>query len=244
MTWKVVPLSPGQLLDVRPEDVLDGGDFRKCSTYRGGGGYDRFPDLCEKYLDVRHSEQFVVQLFGCNLDCPYCYVTREGVWGKFKRYTSRELVEAFVRSGQDTFHLMGGAPALQIEHWHEIIRGLPRYATFHSDLLLTEKPYTREVIRSITKPKCLYVVSIKGLTEDEYRRNTRKELDVCLFHQNLDMLLEMRLPMYFTFTGIASHNAAFDFMCRYAPGYDFFHIDLIDYNASQHVDSVPWGARQ
>jgi hypothetical protein len=43
--WKVVPLSPGQLLDVRPEDILNDGHFRRCNTYRGGGGYDQFPRL-------------------------------------------------------------------------------------------------------------------------------------------------------------------------------------------------------
>ena len=25
--------------------------------------------------------QFVVQLRGCVLNCPYCYVTQDGVWG-------------------------------------------------------------------------------------------------------------------------------------------------------------------
>ncbi len=63
MQWKVVPISKGQKKDVRKEDLLEGEHFRKCSTYRGGGGYDKFPEYCEKILGVRHSEQFIVQLF-------------------------------------------------------------------------------------------------------------------------------------------------------------------------------------
>ena len=106
--WKVVPLSLNQLRDVRKEDVLEDGIFRKCDTYRGGGGYDQFPIICEKRLGERRHHQFVVQLFGCNLDCPYCYVTREGVWGEPIQITTEQLVQAFQRSVQEVFHLMGG----------------------------------------------------------------------------------------------------------------------------------------
>ncbi len=240
MTWKVVPLSPGQLLDVRPEDVLGGGDFRKCSTYRGGGGYDKFPDLCEKHLGVRHSEQFVVQLYGCNLDCPYCYVTRAGVWGSFRRFTSEELVEAFIRSGQQTFHLMGGAPALHIERWHEILDILPPWATFHSDLMLTEGLYDYSVLWDLHRPNCLYAISIKGLTPQAFEHNTRKTLHEALFNRNLAAIKDTLLPCYFTFTNVDKHHAK-QFMEHECPKYDYFHIDLIDYDASSHVDSVPWG---
>lgn len=43
MKWPVVPLSEGQLKDVNPADILEEGLYRKCDTYRGGGGYDQFP---------------------------------------------------------------------------------------------------------------------------------------------------------------------------------------------------------
>ena len=50
--WKVVPICDYQKLDVRPEDLLDSGDFRKCETYRGGGGYDQFPKICKKCANL------------------------------------------------------------------------------------------------------------------------------------------------------------------------------------------------
>ncbi len=84
MDWKVVPLSEGQLQDVNPKDILEDGLYRMCNSYKGGGGYDKFPDFVQHFYRLekdKYSKQFIVQLFGCNLDCPYCYVTREGVWG-------------------------------------------------------------------------------------------------------------------------------------------------------------------
>lgn len=239
MTWKVVPLSPGQLLDCRPEDVLEGGAFRKCSTYRGGGGYDKFPEYCERFTGLRHSEQFVVQLYGCNLDCPYCYVTRAGVWGKPKEFTSRELADAFLRSGQETFHLMGGAPALQIRQWPELIDVLPVGTTFHSDLMLTERQYEPTILRRINQRNCVYAVGIKGLTYEEHLANTRKPFNKALFRTNLLSVVDWGLQVYFTFTNVDPDKAS-EFMEEF-PGHDYFHIDLIDYDAQPYVDEVPWG---
>ena len=237
--WKVVPVSNNQKLDVREEDLLEGGLFRKCSTYRGGGGYDKFPEMCYKHLGVRHSEQFVVQLFGCNLDCPYCYVTREGVWGNFERLSTEKLIESFIKSGQETFHLMGGAPALQIEHWKDIIRNLPKETTFHSDLMLTEKVYKKEVLESIKSNRCLYAVSVKGLTEEEHIKNTRKPFNSELFYTNLYKLIDLEVPFYFTFTDVDKNNME-KFLEEF-PDHDHFSIDLIGYNALPYVDSTNWG---
>ena len=144
--WKVVPIQGRQLLDVRQEDLF--GDFRLCETYRGGGGYDQFPKIYKKRTssaieESELSKQFVVQLYGCPLDCPYCYVTRDGVFGHYVEYTTEELIDAFVASGTRVFHLMGGAPGLYLEHWWRIVDQLPEYAVFHSDLLLVEKDYLR-----------------------------------------------------------------------------------------------------
>jgi len=66
--WKVVPISSGQLLDVRKEDLLEGNLYRKCSCYQGGGGYDKFPEIHKRRFGEEKSQQFVVQLYGCNLE--------------------------------------------------------------------------------------------------------------------------------------------------------------------------------
>lgn len=198
--WKVVPMCDRQKLDIRSEDILSDGDFRKCNTYRGGGGYDQFPYICEKWLQKRLSSQFVVQLFGCPLKCPYCYVTPSGIWGDYKEYSSDELIHAFIDSGQDVFHLMGGAPALYLENWPELISRIPEGKVFHSDFLLVEKEYKPEWLNSINIPNSLYAVSIKGVDSKEFRRNTGTDFNGRLFWDNLDVLVGIGLNFYLTFT--------------------------------------------
>jgi len=93
--WMVCPIQGRQLRDVREEGLF--GDFRLCNTYRGGGGYDQFPKIYSGRHGIKEDKtlgrQFVVQLYGCPLECPYCYVTRDGIFGKTKAYTTEQLVE-------------------------------------------------------------------------------------------------------------------------------------------------------
>ena len=244
-------------MDVRPEDILADGLFRKCSTYRGGGGYDQFPKICEKRLGKSYSEQFLVQLFGCNLDCPYCYVTRAGVWGTPVEKTTAELIDAFVESQQQTFHLMGGAPALQIDQWSELIQALKMRcpaAVFHSDIMLTERPYKKSWLAEIKDvgKNTLFAVDVKGLDAEEHLRNTRKPFLEKLFWENLAKIEEARLNFYFTFTNVKPDNIdkfweksdrlfGRSFLSRQLS--DAFSIDLIEYDALPYVDEVPWGAQ-
>src|ERR1035437_1785962 len=160
MEWKVVPLCAKQLLDVDPMDVLFGGDFRKCDVYKSGGGYDQFPKLCENILGLKgYNLQFVVQLQGCVLECPYCYVTKEGIFGKCKKYSDWDLVSFFNSTPCNIFHLMGGAPAIYIEKWPHILEALNKYSkkeyVFYSDLLLVEKPYTKDILERIKSDRAL-----------------------------------------------------------------------------------------
>lgn len=260
-SWKVVPLSEGQLKDVRSEDVLDGGLFRKCETYRGGGGYDKFPTISESYFGIAHHSQFIVQLQGCNLDCPYCYVTREGVWGQAERISTATLVEAFQRAhythGVTVFHLMGGAPALQLKHWPELITALHAVCdfnwVFHSDLMLSEGHYDAGTLTALHQSGglVLFAVDIKGLTAEEHFRNTRKPWNPSLFWYNLELLERYSVPYYFTFTNISEVNCI-AFWEKYTVRWptrvmrrqkESFQIDLIDYDALPFVDRVPWGVQ-
>lgn len=254
-SFKVVRLSEGQLHDVRPDDVLADGWFRLCETYRGGGGYDLFPDIARRRLGYAHHRQFVVQLLGCHLDCPYCYVTREGVWGEHRRFSARELVAAFIDAfhehGTTVFHLMGGAPALSMKHWPSLISEFeakaPAGCAFHSDLLLTEGIYDADTLRAISRPQCLYAADVKGLTPEEHLRNTRKPFDEALFWENLDKLERVGMPYYLTFTAVGDPEPFWQRFQRLYPGTyatrrsEAFTIDLIDYDALPFVDRVPWG---
>ncbi len=166
-------------------------------------------------------------------------MTREGVWGRWIPYTTTELVKAINKSKQEVFHLMGGAPALQMDNWVDIIEMLPEKTTFHSDLMLTERNYKMETLKKINQENCLYAVGIKGLTLDEFHRNTRKTFDMERFWRNLELVKEAGLKIYFTFTNVDKLSAE-KFM-SYLPEYESFHIDLIDYEAMTNVDDVFWG---
>jgi len=241
--WKVVPLCEEQLLDIDPKDVLPGGHFRLCDVYKSGGGYDKFPAIFEKRTGKKTSvKQFVVQLYGCHLKCPYCYVTPNGIWGKPIYYHTDALAKAFfttqeVLNGKlEVFHLMGGSPALYLEHWPELIDRLGEDVIFHSDLCLTEKVYDRKILRDIARPNCLYAVNIKGTSYENYRENTGCEADDALLYDNLYSLVVSKVPFYLTFT-----NPGMNYY-QYLLGMIFLHcgnevledsfiIDLVDYDA-------------
>lgn len=254
MNWKVVPLSRGQLLDVREEDILNGGLYRSCDTKRGGGGYDQFSEICMKRLGWKARHQFVVQLFGCNLDCPYCYVTREGVWGKYEQVSTKQMVDAFIKSDLQVFHLMGGAPALSIVRWPEIIGELARRKkllhrkwVFHSDMMLTEVNYPPDALQYLrcARDHVLIAVNIKGYDNEEWIANTRKHPNWQRFERNLRMLSFTGVPFYITFTNVSQENIRrFWIEHQDLPSIESFDIDLIDYNAITHVDDVPWGGER
>jgi len=244
MKWKVCPIQGRQLKDVRPEDIM--GHFRICSTYRGGGGYDQFPYILIRrrpyllsHLKGNPGIQFVVQLFGCHLNCPYCYVTRDGIFGDFIEYSSKELVDVFLeiaeKRGCGVFHLMGGAPALYHKHWYEILDILPSEYVFHSDLLLTEMEYDINALTAVRSPNALYAVNLKG-TPKTHLENTGRKLNEKLFWDNFDKVVESGISFYITVTKPDFDTPAFldQIEDRYGNRNvleDSFFINIIDYEA-------------
>ena len=211
--WKVVPICDAQKLDVNEEDLLNDGLFRKCDTYKAGGGYDRFPDIYEKRFGYKpNATQFVVQLYGCVLECNYCYVTNEGIWGCPKTLTTIELMKYYKESGLEIFHLMGGAPGMYLKHWKDIH---DRVRIFHSDFLLVEGVYEPEWVDGL---KGLHVVNFKDFVE-----YTEQHL------WNLDLLVDADINFYITFTGEPKMEQPL--IDRYGRNIlkDSFHID-INYN--------------
>ncbi len=234
--WKVVPLCEKQLRDVDPKDILYDGHFRKCNTYKAGGGYDKFPQIAEKRLGKKVANQFVVQLYGCSLSCPYCYVTEDGIFGNYQIYQSRELAVMCKMENLEIFHLMGGSPGLYLDKWHEIIYWLDEDIVFHSDLLLIEREYKKLWLNRIKSDNALYAINIKGVTPDDFYLNTSKKLNENLFWSNLDKVVNSGINFYLTFTN-PNVDRLDDFKNTLAIRYgneileDSFVIDLIDYDA-------------
>ena len=244
--WKVVPLCEEQLLDIDPEDVLPGGVFRICDVYKSGGGYDKFPQIYERrYGRKTNPKQFIVQLYGCHLACPYCYVTRNGIWGDYVEFTSDKLVQEMLKTKCDVFHLMGGSPELYIEFWPELIDRLANYGNFifHSDLTLTYKRLNRPLLKALAEDNCLYAVNVKGVTPKDYERNTGRKFDSSMFWLNLWDLKMAKVPFYITFTNPdMEHYQEFVDHIERAYGKelleDSFIIDLIDYKAVRVYERI------
>lgn len=241
---KVCPPQGRQLKDIYEEDLFE--DFRICDTYRGGGGYDQFPNIARKrgliheYTKGNIGKQFVVQLYGCHLRCPYCYVTRDGIYGSYTEYYLGDLFDAYDRAQKKhdvgVFHMMGGAPALWMERWAVIPMNLAPFNIFHSDFLLTEKSYDPKVLYNLNTKNSLYAVNIKGVTREDYRINTGRSLDHKLFYNNMEKILKTKLNFYLTFTNpdlnyIDEFNE--DLISRFGEGVlqDSFIIDLKKYDA-------------
>ena len=250
--WPVVPISANQMLDVSSDDLILDGHFRLCQTYKGGGGYDQFPHIAAARGLVstpdEANRQFVVQLYGCNLDCPYCYVTRAGVWGRPTAYNTRELLWAWRRAqdsyGANVFHLMGGAPAIYLHQWPELLDSLTSRTLFHSDLMLSEGSYDEAVLTGVDRPSVLLAVNIKGTDKESWERNTRKPYHARQVAENLDKVRRRLAPerWYLTFTNVAP-DAQEAFIREHGlEEQTNYGIDLIRYNALPLVDSVAWGA--
>jgi hypothetical protein len=194
MDWPVVPLCDRQRLDVRNEDVLEGGLYRRCIAGRAGAGYDRYPAIVERRFGIADADpQFVVQLGGCPLDCWYCYVTEDGVHGAPAWITSAKLLQAFADSRCRVFHLMGGAPALLYERWQELALLLPDPRLFHSDFLCVEKAYDVALLRDIPG---LHAVNVKNPADVTI-------YDEALFWRNLERLVAAGVEFYLTYTNFA-----------------------------------------
>jgi pyruvate-formate lyase-activating enzyme len=251
--FKVCPVQGRQLLDVRKEDIFE--DFRICDTYRGGGGYDQLPEIIKKrriagkaiidrisegYTIYNLGKQFVVQLRGCHLRCPYCYVTSDGIFGKYKEYNDVDMINSFLRAKDNhdvgVFHLMGGAPALYLKRWKSILYRLPPYIVFTSDLLLTEDIYDKDELSILNTPNSIYAVNIKGLSDKNYRENTGRDIDWAMFWVNLERVVNSGINYYLTFTNPDLYlmnwftNKLIDLYGRSVIE-DSFVIDLKEYEA-------------
>lgn len=80
MNFEVMRLCPAQLLDINHADILEGGLYRKCNTYKGGGGYDQFPAIYQRRFGPTPglNNQFVVQLKAARCGARIAMLLRRG----------------------------------------------------------------------------------------------------------------------------------------------------------------------
>lgn len=131
---------------------------------------------------------------------------------------------------------MGGAPGIYLNKWHEIISFLNDDDIFHSDLLLVERIYKREWLISLRNRNVLVAVNIKGVTSEDFEKNTNRGFNKNLFWYNFDLIVKTGVNFYLTFTNPDSYYID-GFKRKIVDRYgeevleDSFIIDLIDYGA-------------
>ena len=249
--WPIVPICKRQHRDIRDEDLISGGLFRRCVVTRHRDQRDLFAEICTKRLNRDGSSHFVVQAYGCVLDCPYCYVTPRGIWGDPVLFSSLDLIHLFRSTGLKIFHLMGGAPGLYLEKWWEIVEMIDKQTElFHSDLLMVEKPYSPEVFENLDLSKCLIAINVKGVTPENYEDRTRTPFPNNLFWRNMDIVADYvdstrygHNPFYVTFTDpdlnmLEAFKEQVVDRCGKSILEESFVIDTVHYNALKRDDDA------
>lgn len=242
--FPIVPLCEKQLRDVHPEDVVTAhlvpyeanGDYRHiplartCRIENAGGGYDKFRSI---YYDLTGKdtgpEHFIVQLYGCTRDCPWCYVTPAGVWSDAVGLTPREMVilargwhEARIRrainaldkrdkdyetkktelsllEGYQVFHLMGGAPALYLNQWPTLANEVVRGGYIFHSDFLLDEGLYNEHVLTMLNNIC----GDKHLHAVSFKpRSPLSRLQLA----NLKTLIATKVPFYITFTGMGAEE--------------------------------------
>lgn len=200
-TILVMPICERQRRDVREQDLVYWNSLplgRFCTITNAGGGYDRFRDLYLARNGVDTGDtHLILQVYGCTMECPWCYVTPDGIWGDAKTASAcllhvKDIASIVRNTNAKVFHLMGGAPALYLDVWADLIQELPAGVVFHSDFLLNESLYREDVLADIaaTSTLQLHAVSCKP-----FAPLTRFQLE------NLFRLWKAKIPFYLTYTG-------------------------------------------
>ena len=177
--------------------------FHICNTHSS----DQFPTIAKKrgllhkLIKGDLNKQFVVQLHGCIVKCPYYHTIKSS---KPTKYYFNELVEEFGRAYKEhnvgVFHMVGGAPSLLMKDWCSIPMHLFPFHLFTSNLLLTEGKYDSSVLYTMGIKNALYTINIKGVNSIDYKKNTGVNIDWLLFWNNFDKVLKSKLQFYVVFT--------------------------------------------
>jgi uncharacterized Fe-S cluster-containing radical SAM superfamily protein len=130
-----------------------------------------------------YNNHFIVQVSGCPLSCPYCYVDN---LKPDRFYTSKELVNKFIHfkkqfNNINVFHLMGGAPGVFCSVWPDLRSELDLSGStdviLFSDVIFVEefffnkKPWDFLNIKNFLLTGCL-----KGTNRKNFFDNTKHDL--------------------------------------------------------------------
>ncbi len=213
----IMPIGEIQKTDIRDEHRL--GYFRICASFKDikrQKGFDRFPhfavNLFGKTLE-HWNYHLIVQLRGCPLKCPFCYVDDEGlrILPPHNLPIKDLVLQAKSIIAKDkrlhVFHLMGGAPAMYVNSWDKILNIMNENKMsdiiFHSDIVLVEPDIVPGFFTSLRKtakhPNHLIAICIKGINEKNLIENSGvKNLIYIKYINNLRKVIDTGINFYLT----------------------------------------------
>lgn len=220
-----------QKIDVEKSGRLHDDYGRICQVVQSPNWHgDLSPCRMAKFQNIDNFElfdkQFVVQVAGCPLKCPFCYVDN---FKMDKFFTADELVTKFAEFRKqepnlNVFHLCGGCPARYSEFWLNLRKSLDENGFWRvillSDVIFVEnhfynvKPW--ETIRKMHPYNFFIVGCLKGTTKQNFIKNTGgfdlfetavKEMKEYLFYPNFWIsLIEWDVSGIPEILKIISHN--------------------------------------
>ena len=141
----------------------------------------RLSDMFNRPMDSL-SNHFIIQVAGCELDCPVCYVDNKN-WDT--TFNAQDLVDEFTKFKRvvpslNVFHLMGGNPGRFASGW-SILREELNSRTYKNIILLTNVlfienelyaniPWTKLELDNFVIAGCL-----KGTNKQNFIDNTGKD---------------------------------------------------------------------
>ncbi len=196
----MIPISkigPVQLRDVENSTGLVYHDeyYRLCEVVKSDKAFDNRGD-CSPYRmaslfggDWRdYNYHFIVQVAGCPLSCPYCYVDNfkidlqisiAALVNDFVEF--REMIRSLYSIDVRVFHLMGGAPAVYAECWPEIRHALDALGQedviLFSDVVFVENRYFgKQPWDYLGLDMFVLTGCLKGVNDKNFYLNTGRDM--------------------------------------------------------------------
>lgn len=188
-----------------------------------------------------YNHHFIVQVAGCPLKCPYCYVDNMEVDTSM---SANDLVDRFIKFKEEVeskfniklkvFHFMGGAPALYCDFWKELRdtldkRGLKDTILFSDVILVEEYFVNKKPWEFLNLHHFILTGCLKGTNEENFIKNTGFNL----FQQSLKELENYISYPNFYLTLIGFDEKNLDGVYKIIPKERIDFLNIINYEVTK-----------
>ena len=188
-----------------------------------------------------YNNHFIIQVAGCPLKCPYCYVDNlkanlsmnaDELVDKFVEF--KKIVEPKFNIKLNVFHFMGGAPALYCEFWEELRNSLDNHGlkevVLFSDVILVENHFSKKKPwEFLNLHHFILTGCLKGTNEDNFKKNTGFHL----FEQSLKELENYLTAKNFYLTLIGFDERDLSQIYKIIPKERIDFLNIINYEVTK-----------